>query len=314
MENKSGSRRGWTIVALVAAIYAAAYVWTLATFRGETSVQSELFGSASASSDHVVLRIDVMEVDPLVQEITLRMIPAANGRLLAADGMSLAHDLVLDLQDARASFGSRLAEGSSEIIFPAGRTMSPLDVTVMLEGGSVDHFPFDHYTVDFVAGVSRRDPSSPSGFLGVPVVVKAGLGVAGYALEGRQTPSTGAGRDGNAASSADSVALTFQIKRSATAFWFSIFLMIIVAALSLACASVAVAVAVLRRKVEPQFFTWMAGTLFAIVGLRSVLPGNPPLGALPDFLVFIWAESIVALSLLCIVVVYLRRRAGQASA
>ena len=310
MENKSGVRRGWALVALIAAIYAAGYAWTLATFRGETSLQTELFGSAAASPDHVVLRLDVMEVDPIVQEITLRIIPTANGRLLAADGMSLAHDLVLDLQDARASFGSRLAEGSSEIVFPAGRTMSPLDVTVMLEGGSVDRYPFDRYTVDFVAVVSRRDPSSPSGFQGVPVAVKAGLAVAGFALEGRETHPAGAGRDGTTATSSDAVALMFEVERSATAFWFSIFLMIIVAALSLACASVAVAVAVLGRKVEPQFFTWMAGTLFAIVGLRSVLPGNPPLGALPDFLVFIWAESIVALSLLSIVVVYLRRRGG----
>lgn len=308
MESRSGSRRGWAIVVLVVALYAVAYVWALATFRGETSLQSELFGSSAAAPDHVILRLDVMEIDPIVQEISLRIIPAAQGDLLAPDALSLAHELVLDLQDARASFGSRLAEGHSEIVFPAGRPMSPLDVTVMLEGGSVDRYPFDRYMVDFVVNISRRDPESPSGFRGVPVVIKAGLAVAGYALEGRERPATGAGRDGIASSSTDSVALELEVERSATAFWFSIFLMIIVGALSLACAAVAVWVAVLGRRIEPQFFTWMAGTLFAIVGLRSVLPGNPPLGALPDFLVFIWAESIVALSLLCIVAVYLRRK------
>jgi hypothetical protein len=308
MENPPGSRSGWAIVFLIAALYAAAYAWTLATFRGETSMQPQVFGEAVASPDYVVLRVDVMEIDPIVQEINLRIIPAAHGNLLAADGVSLAQDIVLDLQDARASFGSRLAEGHSEIVFPAGRVLSPLDVTVMLEGGSVDRYPFDRYTVDFVAVVSRRDPASASGFQGVPVVVKAGLAVAGFALDCREAETTDPGRDRATASSYDTVALALEVKRSATAFWFSIFLMIIVAALSLACASVAVSVAVLRRKVEPQFFTWMAGTLFAIVGLRSVLPGNPPLGALPDFLVFIWAESIVALSLLCIVVVYLRRK------
>ncbi len=314
MEKHTGRRRGWGIVLLVAVLYTAAYVWTLATFRGETSLQSQLFGQASASPDHVLLRVDVMEIDPIVQEITLRVIPTAHGKLLAADGVSLAQDIVLDLQDARASFGSRLAEGHSEIVFPAGRTMSPLDVTVMLEGGSVDRYPFDHYVVDFMAVVSCRDPASPSGFRGVPVAVKAGLAVAGFSLHGRETTTNEPGRDQAAVSSYDTVALALEVERSATAFWFSIFLMIIVGALSLACASVAVSVAVLGRKVEPQFFTWMAGTLFAIVGLRSVLPGNPPLGALPDFLVFIWAESIVALSLLCIVVVYLRRRGGAPAA
>jgi hypothetical protein len=308
MEIKSGSRGGWLVVVAIAVLYAAAYVWTLSTFRGETSLQTQVFGSATESPDHVMLRADVMEIEPIVQEITLRIIPSAHGALLAADGVSLAQDLVIDLQDARASFGSRLAEGHSEIVFPAGRPMSPLDVTVMLEGGSVDRYPFDRYTVDFVAGVSRRDASSPTGFRSVPVVIKAGLAVAGFALQGRATHPAGAGRDLGTAPTGDSIGLALEVERSATAFWFSIFLMVIVAALSLACAAVAVWVAVLGRKVEPQFFTWMAGTLFAIVGLRSVLPGNPPLGALPDFLVFIWAESIVALSLLCIVIVYLRRK------
>lgn len=186
--------------------------------------------------------------------------------------------------------------------------MSPLDVTVMLEGGSVDRYPFDRYMVDFAASTSRRDSASPSGFAGVPLTIKAGLAVAGYALQGRERNSIGAGRDGAGSSPDNSVALELEVERSATAFWFSVFLMIIVVSLALACAAVAVWVAVLGRKVEPQFFTWMAGTLFAIVGLRSVLPGNPPLGALPDFLAFIWAESIVALSLLCIVIVYLRRK------
>jgi Domain of unknown function (DUF4436) len=308
MHSNSGSRRGWVFVALVALLYAAAYVWTLTTFRGETSLQTEIFGQPDASPDHVVLRLDVMEIDPIVQEISLRIIPEARGQLLATDGVSVAHALVLDLQDARASFGSRLAEGHSEIVFPAGRTMAPLDVTVMLEGGSVDRYPFDRYLVDFVVNVSRRDPESPSGFRGVPVVIRAGLAVAGFALKGRERTATGTGRDGVAAVSADSVSLELEVERSATAFWFSIFLMLIVGALALACAAVSVWVAVLGRRLEPQFFTWMAGTLFAIVGLRSVLPGNPPLGALPDFLVFIWAESIVALALLCIVAVYLRRK------
>ncbi len=308
MGKQSGSRRRWAVVVGIAALYAAAYIWTLSTFRGETALQTQVFGSATESPDHVVLRLDVMEIEPIVQEITLRIIPSAHGALLAADGISIAQDLVLDLQDARASFGSRLAEGHSEIVFPAGRPMSPLDVTVMLEGGSVDRYPFDSYTVDFVAGISRRDAASPTGFRGVPIVIKAGLAVAGFALQGRTTDPAGAGRDLGVASTGDSTGLALEVERSATAFWFSIFLMVIVAALSLACASVAVWVAVLGRRVEPQFFTWMAGTLFAIVGLRSVLPGNPPLGALPDFLVFIWAESIVALSLLCIVIVYLRRK------
>jgi hypothetical protein len=157
--------------------------------------------------------------------------------------------------------------------------------------------------------MSKRDAASPTGFTAVPLTVELSPGVAGYRIDVREIFHRGedVGRDVRPETRLDTIDLELTVTRSDTAFWFSIFLMVIVGALSLACAAVAVSVAVAGRKVEPQFFTWMAGTLFAIVGLRGVLPGNPPLGSLPDFLSFIWAESIVALSLLCIVAVHLRR-------
>ena len=306
----------WFVVFLVGVVYVAAYSWSLATFRGETSLEPITFGAAGEQeSDCLVLHISVMEVDPITQELSLRLVPEPRGNLLAPGAQVLASDLFLDMQGARASFGSTLAEGRSDIVFNRGRFMSPADVTILLDGGSVDRYPFDSYRVDFMAQLSRPDSTTATGFRGVPLAIKANLGVAGYELSVTETPAAGVkgGRDGLTQTATDTVALAISVRRSQTAFGFAIFLMVIVGSLALACASVAVWVCVLGRKVEPQFFTWMAGTLFAIVGLRGVLPGHPPLGALPDFLVFMWAESIVALSLLVIVAVYLRRRPSQST-
>jgi hypothetical protein len=304
----------WLVFFLVGAVYVAAYSWSLATFRGETSLDPVSFGAAGEKeADCLVLHLSVMEVDPITQEMSLRLVPEPRGNLLAPGAQVLASDLFLDMQGARAAFGSTLAEGRSDIVFTRDRFMTPVDVTIMLEGGSVDRYPFDSYRVDFMAQLSRPDSMTATGFRGVPLVIKANLGVAGYELSVKETPRAGVkgGRDGLTQTTTDTVAMAISVRRSQTAFGFAIFLMAIVGSLALACASVAVWVVVLGRKVEPQFFTWMAGTLFAIVGLRGVLPGHPPLGALPDFLVFIWAESLVTLSLLCIVTAYLRRHPGK---
>lgn len=302
---------GWALVALVAAAYGAAYYRTLTTFRGETSSAPVDFGQAArAEPGHVLLHINILDVNPQTQEMTARIVPEARGTLLDKDGASLAQALVMDIQGGRASFGSALAEGQSEASFAQGKVMAPLDVTLMLAGGSVDSYPFDEYRVPLHINLSKPDKKSPTRFAGVPVSAELALGVAGYKISAVEEPARGdqAGRDGRPETVTDSLQLELSVARSATSFWFAVFLMGVVLLLSFACALVAVWVLVLGRKIEPQFFTWMAGTLFAIVGLRNVLPGNPPLGALPDFLAFIWAESLVALALLCIVGVYLARR------
>lgn len=300
----------WFVVVLLAAALAAAYAWTLATFRGETGAATVGFGEAGpAGSGRIELSVSVLEVDPLMREISIRIIPRPVGAFLAKDGSSLNRDIVLGIRNARASFGSTLAEGQSEIVFRAGEAMAPLDVTLMLEGGPVDNYPFDKYTSALQVNASQRDPAAPSGYAAAPVNMLAALGIAGYSITAKEVSAEegSIGRDENPETAADTVSLALDISRSSTSFWFAVFLMGVVAMISLACAAVAACVSVLGRKVEPQFFTWMAGTLFAIVGLRNVLPGNPPLGALPDFLAFLWAELITAAALLCIVGVYLRR-------
>lgn len=311
MESSKSRSGKWSVVVLLAAGLAAAYAWTLVTFRGETGSAPVVFGAAGpAPSGRVELSVSVLEVDPLMREISIRIIPRPVGSFLAKDGSSLTRDIVLGIRNARASFGSTLAEGQSEIVFRAGQAMAPLDVTLMLEGGPVDNYPFDKYRAALQVNASQRDSAAPSGYAAAPVNISAALGIAGYRIAAKEVSAAegSIGRDENPATALDTVSLHLDVSRSATSFWFAVFLMAVVAMISLACAAVAVWVSVLGRKVEPQFFTWMAGTLFAIVGLRNVLPGNPPLGALPDFLAFLWAELITAGALLCIVGVYLRRK------
>ncbi|MEU8510855.1 DUF4436 family protein [Kitasatospora sp. NPDC048722] len=46
---------------------------------------------------------------------------------------------------------------------------------------------------------------------------------------------------------------------------------------------------------------WMAATLFALAGFRNTAPGAPPIGCLLDHTAFLWAEAIVAFSVVYVV-------------
>jgi hypothetical protein len=49
------------------------------------------------------------------------------------------------------------------------------------------------------------------------------------------------------------------------------------------------------------------GLLFAFPAIRNALPGVPPVGVLNDYLAFLWAEGLVALSLVAMLVLFIRR-------
>jgi len=64
-----------------------------------------------------------------------------------------------------------------------------------------------------------------------------------------------------------------------------------------------------RRKLETAQISMMAVILFAMpAALRSFQPGIPPPGVLSDFYGFFWADIVVALSLVTMLIIYLQRR------
>lgn len=57
-----------------------------------------------------------------------------------------------------------------------------------------------------------------------------------------------------------------------------------------------------------DIFAYMAAFLFAFPTLCETLPETPRLGAFGDFLVFFWAEGLIAVSLVVAVITWLVRR------
>jgi predicted membrane channel-forming protein YqfA (hemolysin III family) len=78
-------------------------------------------------------------------------------------------------------------------------------------------------------------------------------------------------------------------------------------ALALAAVTVVVSIAVRARSWETRHLAWLGSMIFALAAFRSTAPGGPPLGVYMDTAAFLWAEVLIVLSLVALVVLYLTR-------
>ena len=84
---------------------------------------------------------------------------------------------------------------------------------------------------------------------------------------------------------------------------------------ALTLAGVVMAMTLIRQphKIDAGPLTYLAALLFAFPLLRESLPGSPALGVLFDFYVFFWVEIVVGLTLLALLVTWIRRERRAAT-
>jgi hypothetical protein len=185
---------------------------------------------------------------------------------------------------------------NSTLSFPAGRPIAAQDMAVSLYEGTISDYPFDRY----VANVGF---AAQTGGQAVPLTLTIGDVDPFFKL----APRTGEDSDGV-------VSLEEQVKRSRGSFFLAWFMIVAMWALALSVAGAAWILVSQRRGLVWPALGWMAATLFALVGMRNAAPGNPPVGALLDYLAFFWAELLVAMSLACVAALGFWHERGTATA
>ncbi|MDQ6797129.1 MAG: DUF4436 domain-containing protein [Actinomycetota bacterium] len=65
------------------------------------------------------------------------------------------------------------------------------------------------------------------------------------------------------------------------------------------------------RSWETRHLAWLGSMIFALAAFRNTAPGGPPLGVFMDTAAFFWAEALIVLSLIAMVVIYLDRPRGE---
>jgi HAMP domain-containing protein len=287
VEENSPVAGGRTRLAIVLAAIAlvAAMALSLVGFSVETTGRRGAAEQSVGQGDNrLTIAAQVLSVDPNRYEMNVRMdIQPARG-LLNSDGLTLARELRMYVQTAA---------GSPERVFAANRPVGPIDATISLYDGDAAAFPFDVHQANVFLFVTDSSGTA------VPVTFSMDAGAAGFAISAETAEDARAG--------AISVDLTVQ--RSATTVSFAIFVMVVQWLLALGLVGLLLSILFQGRKIELAMFTWMAGMLFAFPALRNAVPGSPPIGALYDYIALFWTQSIVAVCLLTIVFMWLRRPA-----
>jgi hypothetical protein len=177
-----------------------------------------------------------------------------------------------------------------DLQYPVGK--APAQVSTSIEArGDPGNWPFDTYTTDTIAA----DVFTGSG----PAREKTAARVEAVGrLDGWDVNVTRVhDPDDPNPNSLDNVVITLQRAKGPLIFDLGIILVLI--ALPVLALWVAVPVALGRTSFLPPMTTWYGAMLFAIVPLRSILPGSPPYGSWIDQAVVLWVliALVVALAL-----------------
>ncbi|WP_369149213.1 DUF4436 family protein [Streptomyces sp. R44] len=235
----------------------------------------------SEAADRVDVEATVQRVDAAARELVLRVRVTPRGSLGEEDGTAPVAGLVL--QTSAATLG--------DLAFKAHERLSTRDVQVAITGGSISDYPFDAYETDveFWAVLGGEQ---------VPVRVLFSNNDTLFSFSATPTASP------------QEAVVGLRVVRSSSLLVFAVFMMVVMWALA---SSVLIGAWYLSTRGEGLVWpalAWMAATLFALSAFRNTAPGTPPIGCVLDWFAFLWAETIIALCLIAVVITGVHRALG----
>jgi Domain of unknown function (DUF4436) len=259
----------------------------LLLYSGERDGQQQgyILGDDDSAS-RLDITITILKLDPAAQQLTVEMLPDPKGDLTTAPG---------SLVPARSFTVETSSLVKSVIQYPADQRVTATDLTVNAQGITSD-YPFDRYSAQI--GLSAH-----AGGATLPVSLTLDDADPSFRLAiTRSTSDTGYA--------------TFDVsmKRSRSTLIFVCLMAAVMWALALAVAAAARVQVRRRRGLTWPALGWMAATLFALTAFRNAAPGSPPIGSILDYAAYLWAELIVAVSLVVTVIAGIRAENVEAEA
>lgn len=235
--------------------------------------------TAAPSFNGIVLDARLTTVNTAAASATVRIDPTPGGSFARPPFDLLAKDVVLY---------TTTVNGSLAHSYRAGNFMDPFETTVPLDGDT-STYPFHHLKLE-ISALASTAGGVRSGKT-VPLQLRFSNGLAGYRVS-----TQSAVREGPV------VDVVLHVDPSWAAVLFAVFIMVVMWALALGALAVAVSLLVRRRRFEGAFAGFLAVLLFAFPTVRNSLPGIPPVGVLFDYASFFWAEALVALAVIALIV------------
>lgn len=254
------------IVLVAVAVFAGLWLHSIDRAVGDTwhSVGTD-------APDRVDVNASVQRVDPVAREVVLRVLVVPHGRLGEDDGLAPTGDLHL--------LNSSTLNGDQS--FRAHERISSTDLRIALSGGPVTDYPYDGYAARIQFAAVQDGQDVPVLFTLDKVDSMFALSISGVDMAG---------------------GLDVRLTRSTSTLLFATFMMITMWAVAIAVLLGAWYLVRRRKGLIWPAFGFMAATLFALAGFRNVAPGFPPIGSVLDYSAFLWAELIIACSVVVSVV------------
>jgi Domain of unknown function (DUF4436) len=260
----------------------------------------------------VTVGAKVLSIDPVKGDVSIRLEFAAYGDLIKEDG-TLAKNIKFDTESSN---------GKTEVTFEKGKRMNATEVVINMYGDAVENYPFDKHNADlylyfFTKPDKKKEVEKPK-----EEVAGEGDKPKEEAVEEEETEvevphflmfePTMSGYSITTAKSKESddgyTSLQLTISRSPMVMLFSLFIMLLMWGVSLAVLALVFTVVILGRKSEIAMFSFITTLIFAFVTVRNSLPGVPPVGTFSDKLSFFWAEGILGMCLLAVVITWVFRK------
>lgn len=189
-------------------------------------------------------------------------------------------------------------DGAPSFTVAADEIPSPQAVRFITDG-FVEQWPFDVHAASF-AVVSVQDAQGDPRV--IPTLLCGAVHVPGWTFTSDEVAGTEAlVVDGEPVTQVRMIAT-----RAPATVAFGIVLLVLMVVLPVLGLTVAIAAYRGRRKVEATLMSWMAAMLFAIIPLRTFLPGSPPVGSWVDFTVVLWVVAALVAGLVVYVLAWLR--------
>lgn len=258
------------LIAILIVVAVAVGSWLQFTER-QTADTVHTVGSSAA--DRVDVEAAVQSVDAAGRELVLRVWVTPRGSLGEQGGAAPVADL--SLQTSGATLG--------DLQFAAHERLATRDVQVALTGGSISDYPFDTYETDIAFRAHMGGEQ-------VPVRMLFSNNDTLFSVSAEPVPAR------------QEAVVALGLARSGSLLVFAVFMMVAMWALA---ASVLIGAWYLTTGSEGLVWpglAWMAATLFALAAFRNTAPGTPPIGCVLDWFAFLWAESIIALCLVTVVI------------
>ena len=288
MEEQPKTKTARLVGVVLLLIFAGAYFFVLSAYQSEGENRAAFLEAdiQKAGDNRVDVSARIVTADPVKGDVLVRLEFTPHGALASGEGGTLTRDLELYVASAT---GKNLHE------FKKGKRMNPVEAVVEIYEGEPMDYPFDEHSAELSFAFQGA-----GGNEAVPVAVEMRGSVAGLRIDTEYAKEN----------TPERAVIDITIERAGTARFFSIFIMIAMWALTFGVLCLVFRVFTGQRKIEISMFSFLGALLFAFPALRNSQPGTPPIGTLSDFLAFFWAEVIIALSLLSVVLRWIIRGPG----